>query len=682
MEAESTSTTNEAEASAQQQGWPAERNSAVSGGTIPPLTSEQELAVGEFERPVLVVSPPGNGKTTVVTAKYANAVARWGHGAAMAVTFTTKAASEVQTRLAAMGCDPSWSAGDRPGKAGALTVGTFHAIGLRLLTMSAHLGHYDGATVLAATDDLDQIVFDADTDRSTSDKRALSERTRALKKVISQVKNKGVLATPEGYASIDGTISGMVPGLPNPGSLTYAKMVAYQQTLRQQGLLDFDDCLIQATLMVRQHRQALLPSLRALIVDEYQDVNDLNEKLIAALSDGISLTCCGDADQAIYGWRNAKVEHIQEFVASHPGALQVVLTTNYRSVPGIMAMAERVMTGIRGRVAKTTEKQQADDQAKAAPLTFHPYRSRCAVYNPMSRGYEEGLAAYTAATCRSIMEKGRRPSDLIVLTRTNEQATVVKSALIDVGVRARVNNPSALDSPELRSLVSWLKLLCQPWAEGPVAQLSSLSLRSKPLHDLASMSRLQRTTLMELMAERHRTGRLRHPRLVSVVQSYKDIQDLQHACDEATLVGRIGEIIMASPLRSSDEEKASHFWNAYASILPGLQDGTGLLRAVETLQAGLSADDLAWAGETVEVSTVHSVKGRQKPIVVISAMADGIMPTRMAAAAGLKSREMDEERRLAYVALSRAREEIHLIEVDGAKSVLIDLLRQDAPTAS
>jgi DNA helicase-2/ATP-dependent DNA helicase PcrA len=639
-------------------------------------TEAQHTAIEEFERPVLVISQPGTGKTTVVTLKYARAVEKWGHGSAIAVTFTRKAASEIRERLEALGCRTSWKEGDDPATRGAPTAGTFHAIAARVLAMASTLGLYDGPVIMATEDEIAQIfescrIGDAPRNASKSDQRT-------LKAALARTKNDAMMPVREGYATIDGTTLRVVPGLPNPGSPTHNQLVRYQEELHQQRLLDYDDALLQATLMLEQHREQLLPGLKAVIADEFQDVNALNFRMLEALARNISLTCCGDDDQAIYHWRGARVEHMRNFAATHRNTVTVVLQENFRSAEGIPELADRIMRNVPGRLPKT---RSGRTPVGRTPLTWHPYKSRSPGYRPMGAGYEHGLAEFTATTCGGILaEEKASPQDAIVLVRENEHARLVRRALEGIGIPSRVSSPNALDSHELRCLSSWLRLLAEPWAEGPVSQLAGMPVGDRLIRDLSTLARAQGKSLIELITERRLDGKMRNDRLARVADSFMTLrQTLEH--DGPTAAAEEACRMATSSGTTTNEAALDRFWRAYGRIVPMLQDGNPLPRVIEILQSGLSEDDLVGTDPVLEVSTIHAVKGRQKPLVIISAFADGIMPGRMTMVAGARSRELEDDRRLAYVAISRARRRIDVITVAGAPSILADLLREPGTEA-
>ena len=658
-------------------------NAAGQGFEPPGLTARQAEAVECFDRPTLVLSPPGTGKTLVVVAKYKRCVAAHGHGSAIAITFTRKAAAEIGQRLAVSGCSPEWSPGDASWTRRLPTVGTFHAVANRILALAADAGLYDGPTVLATPGDLEMIlascVASAEPD-SLSDRDGWGSRngSSALQHALSRSKNEGYLPTRDGYAYVGGGRFEVVTSLPNPGSAMHSRMAAYQASLAEQRVLDYDDALIQAVLMVRQHRNRLLPDLRCVVVDEYQDSNPLNEMMIEALSAGRSLTCCGDDDQAIYRWRGARVEHIQRFEERHPGTKVVVLDQNFRSPPGIGILAERIMRSVPGRLPKASaaEVSAAND---SIPLTVHEYRSRAPFFNPMSgAGEEDGIARFAAETCRSIVQAGASPSDIIVLVRKNSLAAKVKEAAGSIGMVARVNNPNALDSLELRSLLSWVRVLADPWSAGPVAQLTFTPATDGTFRDLRRIAASRSIPLPEYMCERLDAGKARNPRFAEFAATYRQLRAILDAEGPAAAADAACNHIARSTYAATDEARIAHFWASYARMLPALQSGGGLRAAIEILQSHASDDDQDAPG-ALEVSTIHSVKGRQKPIVVLAAMADGIMPSKPAVQAGPRSGDMMEERRLAFVAITRAMREVHVISVAGAKCAMLDSLLGGQP---
>jgi DNA helicase-2/ATP-dependent DNA helicase PcrA len=639
------------------------------------LSPAQDQAINEFDRPVLLISPPGTGKTMIVTRKYKAAVDRWGHGSAIAITFTKKAANEVANRLAEMRCPTFWTEGQDPARKHMPTTGTFHAIANRILALAAAMDLYDGPTIYASNDEIERALNDAklgQKDMIHAEPWLKSRSKDNLRSNIDRTKNAGYIPVQSGYASLDDEMVEVVNELPNPGSLTQSQMVRYQESLERQKILDYDDAIIQATLMLAQHRNQILPFLKAVIVDEYQDSNSMQERFIQELSKGLSLTCCGDDDQAIYRWRGARVEHIQTFSDRHPNTLVTTLDKNHRSKPGITTLAQRVMAGVRNRISKPFDDTTVPDHE--IPATLHLYESRSLVYNPMSSGYEDGLAKFTAHVCHDIINSGAALSDVIVLTRTNEHARRVRDAIESAGHPAKISNPNELDSYELKSLTSWLRLLVNPSSEGPIAQLARIPTNNRLIRDLSETARIEGITLMTLLQNRLAANKLKDARLKDVVLAYQKIIDGRDEIDNVDLLDRACHAVLASSVTSMDQAKVDHFWRAYGKALPAIQNGGTITNAIEMLQTSLSNDDLDDQTPAIEVSTLHGIKGRQKPVCIVSALADGIMPSRMALTAGLTSKEVEEERRLTYVAITRAQQHVHIISVANAKSYLTSLL--------
>ena len=634
-------------------------------------TPEQQQAITTFDRPVLVLSPAGTGKTTVLALKYAEAVTRWGHGAVLAITFTNKAANEIIARLSRLGCPTAWQPGDDPATIGMPTAGTFNRAAAQILELAAAQGLYTGPTLQASDEDLAQAIALTTLNHPDSGANHGQTGSNPLRRDLDRCKSQGYLPLREGYDHPTRGFAELVEGLPNPGCSVHSAMVAYQEHLQAAHLLDHDDALIQATLMLRQHRDRLLPTLKAVIVDEFQDVNEINRLMLEALAADRHLTALGDDDQAIFGFRGASIRHIQRFPLDHPEAVVVALQTNYRSAAGITSVAQRLVESLPGRLLRATVTNPQPDEA--LPVTIHPYVSRRPGYNPMSLGFEAGLATFTAETCIRILSEDRARADLVVLVRANDHANQIKDALTKAGQPARISNPNALQSFQLRALIAWLRLLEQPAGQGPLYDLAATTASNPTLANLAHIARQDGRPLIDLLVERCASRQLRNDRLADIATRYRQLRDMQSQVSNATLVDAICKIVIDGPLGTTDQTRLDHFWRAYAAILPGLQEGGSLRAAMLTLQHSLSDDDLASQEDAIEISSVHAFKGREKKLVLLAALADGIFPNRMTVNLGINDKHYAEERRLAYVALSRAREHLHLISVDGARSGLLDL---------
>lgn len=605
------------------------------------LNPEQAEAVTHGDGPLLVLAGAGSGKTRVLTRRLAWVVA---HGVPQegvaALTFTNKAAGEMKERVADLLSVP------RPRS----FVGTFHAFCVRLLRRFAAEAGLPRSFVVFDTDDQLAVV------KQAMKQQTLPEKTltpRSVLSRLSQAKNGGF--RPEEYAKRFGDFL---------GSHLLELHRAYEKTLREAGGLDFDDLLVRSERLLAERADVLAllqRSLVHLLVDEYQDTNRIQARLVKALAgERRNVFAVGDEDQSIYRWRGADVGNILEFAREFPGARTVRLERNYRSTAAILAAAGAVVAENERRLGKTlrAEKKGGD---KVRLLVVDEERdearevvSRLVAARRARSGAEVAVLFRTNAQSRPFEDELLRanvPYLLVGGTRFYERAEV-KDALAylrlvvnsddDVSFRRVVNVPArgigaatleALDTTAVERSVSLFRALEQPppelteRARRALAEFRRLIVGLREGADGGSAS-----DAVAAMLER--TG------LAKLYEASEDPQDaarrenldeLLAAAKEHERLARLGE----------DGEGAED---------PGL---AGFLDAV-TLRS--DADDVD-EKRGVVLMTLHAAKGLEFDDVFLVGMEDGALPH---ASAQDDEEQLEEERRLAYVGMTRARDRLTL----------------------
>mgnify|MGYP001627187248 CR=1 FL=1 len=630
-------------------------------------TQDQETAIATVDRPVLVVAPAGTGKTTIITSKYQRIVQNHGPKSVVAITFTRKAAKEIRDRVILQGDLETPLTKQQARDA---FIGTFHAIGSIVLRKAKELKLYNGPTTLATEDDMKVHAGQAmrsvpgAINETLGRARTKKDSDRALKSLIDlvdRIKNMGWLPIEEGYRDATDAITPIVPGLPVKGSTNHAMAVAYQDALYASGNLDYNDIILYATSVLEGYRDAIFPQVGFVLVDEYQDTNSAQEKFINALARDIHLTCVGDDDQSIYGWRGAKVENMTTFEARRPDAVRIELVNNYRSTPDILDMAKRIIARNSGRIDKTaTAKKEVKpgDGVEIHDIAKLPGASKLDVASLKT----DFLPKVVSEICLELLNEGALSRDIGIIVRSNAEADAIVNRLNGMHVNARISSPNGVNSNELRHLTAWLRVLTKPSDVSAAAVLTRSHSGDNAFMDVVTAANMAGKPVMEFLAQRAAEGRLRQENFLEAGRQYAAMLDIAAQGDDAATLNAACELALKVDKKMRDSHRESHYWTIFVELTNILLDGGKFSDCIEALQQRLTDDD-TYPDDVeppVEVSTVHSMKGRQKPILIVSAFIDGVMPMNTWSAPD-KEKALAEERRLAYVAITRARNQLHII---------------------
>ncbi len=609
------------------------------------LNEAQRAAAMHVEGPLLVLAGPGSGKTRVVTSRIAHLIAV-GVAASqiVALTFTNKAADEMRRRVAEL-------VGPQP-----VEMGTFHRFAARLLRRQAR---QVGLTS-------DYSIFDPD-DATACLKRAAKKLGLSLSHtpidkvagVISRAKND--LLTPESFE----------PRWGRPvDDIARRIWPVYQEMLLAANAVDFDDLLVHLARLLADNpdlRASLDARHRFILVDEYQDTNAVQYAIIRGLSiDHPNLAVTGDPDQAIYGWRGASIRNILEFERDYPAATVVTLEHNYRSTANILGTADRLIANNSRRKPKRL-------------VTAAPPGDRVRIVLDAS-GQDE--ANRIAAEIAGAIEAGRHgPRDFAILFRTAALSRSLEVALRSAGVPYQlVRGLEFFKRREIRDVVAWLRLLRNPrddeaflrvvnvpargigrqslerlaaWAEDHRASRLAAAeaadripgMPKRAARELVAFARVH-AALGDTAGQERRVGDL----LEAVLDQsgYRRFLEEDAEDDEAGLerLANVEELVTAA--RQFDED--------LANAAPADEGGDALGGFLET--TALVGDADAWdaSAERVALMTFHAAKGLEFPVVYLVAMEDGILPHERSLD---RPDQLEEERRLVFVGITRARGEVH-----------------------
>ncbi len=595
------------------------------------LNPEQRAAVEATEGPVLVLAGAGTGKTRVLTTRIAHLLHQnkaW-PSQILAVTFTNKAAREMQQRVAALiggvAEGMSW-------------LGTFHSIAARILRRHAELvGLQPNFTILDADDQI-RLMKQILAAEGMDEKRFPA---RSLAALIDRWKNRALtpdrLGSEDAHSFADGK-----------GKELYA---AYQERLKTLNAADFGDLLLHAITIFQNHADVLEDWQRRfkyILVDEYQDTNVAQYLWLRLLARKWRNLCCvGDDDQSIYGWRGAEVGNILRFEQDFPGATVIRLERNYRSTGHILAAASGLIATNEGRLGKTlwTEDEMGE---KVRVVGYWD-------------GEEEARA--TADLIEGMRGRGRRLSEMAILVRAGHQTRAFEERFVATGLPYRViGGPRFYERQEIRDAMAYFRVVMQPdddLAFERIVNVPKRGLGDTTVQQLHVMARARGISLHHAAALIVETDELKpkaRATLRDLIASFARwraaARDLPHTELAETVLDESGYTAMWQADKSAEApgrlDNLKELVDAMADFesLSAFLDHVALVMEIERGDADQ---------EMITLMTLHGAKGLEFPVVFLPGWEEGLFPSqRSLDENGLSG--LEEERRLAYVGLTRARE--------------------------
>ena len=593
------------------------------------LNPPQREAVLTTEGPVLMLAGAGTGKTAALTARLAHLLytrKAW-PSEILSVTFTNKAAREMRERV-----------GRLVGEAveGMPWLGTFHAIGAKMLRRHAELVGLQSNFTILDTDDqlrlLKQLIVVADLDEKRFPARSLAG-------LIDEWKNKGL--TP---ADIDAGESERYAN--GRGGELYQR---YQDRLKAVNACDFGDLLLHVLTMLRTHRDVLEQyqnRFRYIMVDEYQDTNSVQYLWLRLLAQARkNIACVGDDDQSIYSWRGAQVENILKFEKDFPGAKVIRLEQNYRSTPHILGAAGGVIANNTGRLGKQLWTElDAGEKVKVLGVWDGPEEAR-------------RVGDEIEATQRD----GKSLDEVAILVRAQHQTREFEDRFIAIGMPYRiVGGARFYERMEIRDAIAYLRIVNQPaddLAFERIVNTPKRGLGDKALAKIHQLARIAGTPLTTASARILDTDELTSQarkalgRLIGDIARWRDMAaDMPHPELARQLLDESGYTAMWQAEKSAEA----------AGRLENLSELVRAMEEYETLGAFLEHVSLVMEREggdrvpEVTIMTIHAAKGLEFDTVFLAGWEEGLFPSQRALDEG-GTRSLEEERRLAYVAITRAR---------------------------
>ena len=602
------------------------------------LNKEQREAVETVDGPLLVLAGAGSGKTRVLTYRIANLIEN--HGVApwsiLALTFTNKAAKEMKERTDKLiGIEDS-----------DMWVTTFHSFCVRVLRIDIDRLGYDSRFVIYDEQDQNGIIKDIVSPQIFDEKRMSKGLVRSM---ISQAKNSG--ESPERFLLDSGT------GMDDKLVEIYR---AYQKKLKSSNALDFDDLLIKTVELFETCPDVLekyRKKFRFVLVDEYQDTNAPQYRIIKLIcGEHRNICVVGDDDQSIYGWRGADIRNILDFEKDFPGAKVIRLEQNYRSTKAILDCANSVIIHNMGRKSKKLWTAKVG----GSPVEF------LSVQNERDEAYN---IAKTIIDLRR--REDRKFNDFAILYRTHAQSRVLESVLVSgFGIPISVIGGTRFYARrEIKDLLSYLRLIANPSDDGALKRIINVPKRSIGEATVSAIESLSESMDQSMLITILTPGIL--PEKISKkVSRFADLMRVLFAKRYELSLEMLTEYIIdaigyaqyiveqGDDTLETRQENIEELLGAMREHEEQLTPGSDALQSFLELTAlNSDADNIDESEGTVKLMTLHSAKGLEFPVVFMPGMEDDIFPSRRS-----KENEtgIEEERRLCYVGVTRAKERLYL----------------------
>jgi len=598
------------------------------------LTPAQSEAVTHFEGPLLILAGAGSGKTRVITRRVAYLLQQGVRPYnILAITFTNKAAAEMRQRVEALVPHSR------------VWVSTFHSLGARLLRQYGERLGLDRNFTIYDQQDRNRLVKAALDASNIDSVRFTPER---IESAISKAKNQ--LLNPERYASqandfFTQTVARVYP--------------IYEKKLRDANAVDFDDLLLWPALALKHDaelRSDLDSRFRFVLIDEYQDTNQAQYAIARGLSvDQPNLCVVGDPDQSIYKWRGSDIRNILDFERDFPRARVITLERNYRSTKSILAVASHLIAHNRQRKPKDLVTENPVGQ----PVQLLMFET--------GQDEAEGIAG----RIRDTVAGGKRHyRDYAIFVRINALSRALESAFVKSRIPYQIVKGLAFfERKENRDVLAYLRLLLNPRDD-----LSFLRAVNEPargvgkvsLEHLRGYAEPRELSLLAAAAHAEQIPAIKGKAaagLRNFVQLMDDLRQLQEAAPDDVIrqvLDRSGyRAMLANSTDSEDQERLANIEELITAAKQFAEEDSSRTLADFLENITLASDVDGWDDrqDSVSIMTLHSAKGLEFPVVFMAATEQGLLPHERSLA---KEEDVEEERRLAFVGITRAKEELYL----------------------
>ncbi len=595
------------------------------------LNDRQRQAVLHTGGPLLIMAGAGSGKTRVVTHKIAYLIEEKGvfPGNILAITFTNKAANEMKDRVAELlqtDVDKMW-------------MGTFHSICVRILRRDIERIGYSRSFTIYDRDDQTTLIKECIKERN------LNKENYKPNSVLAQIsKLKDEMTDPDKYINENYTDY----YLRNIGEL-YA---LYLKKLKEYNALDFDDLLIKTVELLRQEKPILdfyQKKFKHIFVDEYQDTNKVQYDLIKLLAGKEGHICAvGDSDQSIYGWRGADITNILNFEKDFKNSTTILLEQNYRSTSNILNLANRVIKNNQERKAKNlwTENNEGEK----------------IIYEELRDQEEEAI--FVSSKIDELLREGYKPSDFAILYRTNAQSRSFEEAFMRKNIAYKiVGGLKFYDRKEIKDIVAYLKVLENPMDNISLKRIINVPKRGignttlARIEDIASERGESIYVALLHLEELDISGRAKNSLkpfidMMNILMAKKELMTIKEFIEEVIeLSGYVKELEKEDTIEAQTRIENIKEFISVAIDFEAKIGENNFEEFLANIALLSDVDKTEDSTDVVTMMTVHSAKGLEFPVVFMVGMEDGLFPISRSLDT---DDEIEEERRLCYVALTRA----------------------------
>lgn len=606
------------------------------------LNPEQQRAVQTTDGPLLIQAGAGSGKTKTLTHRIAYLIAtkKATPYNILAVTFTNKAAREMRERVAKLLGQSADNRSFMP------YMGTFHSICVRILRLDGeHIGIPRSYVIFDEADRLSAV-------KQASKQLGVDEKAfppRVIASLISSAKNE--LLTPDDYDRAGGS----------PATRTAAEVYPlYERILKDSGALDFDDLIgrtVQLLQTVEEVRTKWVSQFSYVMIDEYQDTNAAQYKLVKLLTGGQhNIAVVGDDWQSIYSWRGADFRNILNFERDYPKCTVIKLEQNYRSTSHILNAAHGVVT----RNLQRSDKKLWTSAGEGLPVQLLQVGSERAEAEAIVRRVKLGVDS-----------GGRRFRDYAVLYRTNAQSRSVEETFIQYGVPYRiVGGVRFYDRKEIKDLVAYLRLMYQPEDRISFERIVNVPTRGigvKSLQNFYGWYESLGLSLSEALTQAANCGTVTGKAKKGLAELGDILVSLRVLSEDVPPAALIDSLVRRTGYMDYLDDKTPQAESRQENVreLMGVAQGyqeIGLAGFLEEIALITDLDTADLDGNAVTLMTLHAAKGLEFPVVFMAGMEETILPHTRAL---YDQSEMEEERRLCYVGMTRAREELYMLYAVG-----------------
>jgi DNA helicase-2/ATP-dependent DNA helicase PcrA len=605
------------------------------------LNQEQLNAITSKDKAILVLAGAGSGKTRVLVERIRHLIKQEGVSpfSIMAVTFTNKAAKEMKERLSDIYSPNMW-------------IGTFHSICAKLLRIEHRHVPFQRNFVIYDSDDSRSLLKKAMLHLGIDSKKYTPQ---AMAYLISDAKNK--LINPRDMAD----------QAENEYEENVAKLYfEYQKRLRENNALDFDDIMVEALHLLQQYeavRQKYQQRFQHILVDEYQDTNHCQYHLIKLLHghDG-HLFVVGDPDQSIYGWRGADIKNILDFERDYPDCQVIKLVENYRSTQNILSAANSVIAHNKNRKQKELFSHKGD----GAKICFHLAKT------------DKEESAFILKTINDLIMEGYAYRDIAVLYRTHSQSRLLEDACIRYNLPYRIfGGIRFYERKEVKDSIAYLRAIANPLDKEALSRIYNVPRRGigKTTWDkILNAAEARNCGIFDLMQDIDNIPSLHagtRKCLRDFAQLFADLWALRQS--DPSLAALLRYIWQQSGYKDAllAEIGGDERWDNLEQLfdmaaefdrdfVPDEEYSDSLSAFLARMALATDMDNWQQSDDFITLMTLHSAKGLEFPIIFIMGMEEGIFPHKRAITA-LDADELEEERRLCYVGITRAKERLYLL---------------------